>query len=202
MKDEEIKKHIESAKKIVSGQPEPFKTESFKIILNKLLDSNFSPKKSPSPKKRTPQTPQDKEAAEELAIIENTEEIMSGLANELGIELSQLQDTISINGNKAEIISSINDTSLKQKMIKGSLCVLLLFEKFYHMEWVKSIFIAEMLHNMGIQDPGSNLSTYLKNESELFRFRGSNVNREYKLTTTKGRKKALEVLKELSSEEE
>lgn len=198
MNEKEILENIEFAKNLVKDQPEPFKTESFKIILNKLLGSDISTRKSSSSKKRTPQKPQDKEVVKELTIVENPEEIMSGLANELGVELDQLQDTISINGNKVEIISSINDPSSKQKMIKGSLCILLLFEKFYNSQWVKATIIAEQLREIGIHDPGSNLSTYLKNESEFFRFRGSSLNREYKLTTTNGRKKALEILKELA----
>lgn len=202
MKEEEYKKHIEFAKNLTKDQPEPFKTESFKIILNKLLDTDISTRKSPSSKKGIPQKPQDKEIIDELTIVENPEEVMSGLANELGVELDQLQDTISINGNKVEIITSINVPSSKQKMIKGSLCILLLFEKFYNSQWLKSAIIGEQLKEIGIHDPGNNLSTHLKNESEFFRFRGSNVNREYKLTTTNGRKKALEVLKELTSEED
>jgi len=199
MNEEEYKKHIEFAKKIVSDQPEPFKTESFKIILNKLLDSGISTRKSSSSKKRTSQNSQNKEVAKKLTIVENPEEIMSGLANELGVELDQLQDTISINDNKIEIISSLKETSSKQKMVNGSLCILLLFEKFYNTQWVKSDTISEQLREIGIHDPGGNLSTYLKNELELFRYRGSGGNREYKLTTTEGRKKALEVLKELAS---
>jgi len=200
MKEEEIKNHIEYAKKIVSDQPEPFKTESFKIILNKLLDADISTRKSPSFKKRKSQKSQNEQVVEELTIVENPEKVMSELTSELGIELDQLQDTISINGNKIEIISSINDPSSKQKMIKGSLCIMLLFEKFYNSQWVKATIIAEQLREIGIHDPGSNLSTYLKNESEFFRFRGSSLNREYKLTTIEGRKKALEVLKELAVE--
>jgi len=196
MKEEEYKKHIEFAKNLTKDLSEPFKTESFKIILAKLLDSDISTKKSSSSKKRTPQKSQDKEVVGKLTIVENSEEIMSGLANELGIELDQLQDTISINDNKIEIISSLKGTSSKQKMIKGSLCVLLLFEKFYNIQWVKSDTIGEQLREIGIHDPGGNLSTHLKNESELIRYRGSGGSREYKLTTTEGRKKALEVLKE------
>lgn len=201
MDEEKIKECIELAKTLVEKQPEPFKTESFKIILNKLLDSDISAKKSSS-KKRTPHKPQDNETEEELTIVENPEEMISTLANELGVELNQLQDTISVNGNKIEIISSINDKSLKQKMIKASLCVLLLFEKFYNSQWVKATTIVEQLKEMGIHDSGSNLSTYLKNESQLFRYRGQNLNREYKLTTAEGRKQALEILKGLTVVEE
>jgi len=199
MNEKEILENIEFAKNLVKDQLEPFKTESFKIILNKLLDSNTSLRKSTSSKQRTSQKTQDKDGSKELIIADNIDERVSELANELGVELSQLQDTISINDNKIEIISSLKDISSKQKMIKGALCILLLFEKFYDTQWVKSDTIGEQLREIGIHDSGGNLSTYLKNESELFRFRGSSVNREYKLTTTNGRKKALEVLKEMSS---
>lgn len=198
MKEEEYKKHIEFAKNLVKDQSEPFKTESFKIILNKLLDSNISSRKSTSSKQRTSQKTQDKDSSEELIIADNIDERVSELANELGVELGQLQDTISINDNKIEIISSLKGTSSKQKMIKGALCILLLFEKFYDTQWLKSDTIGEQLREIGIHDSGGNLSTHLKNESELFQFRGSGINREYKLTTTTGRKKALEILKELA----
>lgn len=198
MNEQDVKEHIEFAKKIVSDQPEPFKTESFKIILNALLNSNATTKKSPSSKQKNSTKTQVVDNSDKLTIVENSDEVMLELSTELGIELDQLQDTISVHDNKIEIISSINDSSSKQKMIKASLCILILFEKFYNSQWVKSTIIAEQLREMGIQDMGSNLSTYLKNESTLFRFRGAGTNREYKLTTTEGRKKALEILKELS----
>jgi hypothetical protein len=198
MDEEKYKKCIEFAKTLVQEQPEPFKTESFKIILSKLLDSDISTKKSLSSTKSSSTKTKNKKVTEELTIVDNQNEAMSSLADELGIELDQLKDTISINGNKIEIISSIIDASAKQKMIKAALVVLLLSEKLYNSEWVSASIITEKLRETGIHDPGKNLSTHLKNESGLFRFRGNNVNREYKLTTTNGRKKAFEILKELA----
>lgn len=199
MKDEEVKKHIEHAKKIVSDQPEPFKTESFKIILNKLLDSGVSTGKSSSSKKRTPQEPQDKEVVEELTNAENPEEVMSELANEIGVELDQLQDTISIKGKKFEILTSIQGSSKTEKTIKAVACILLISDKFFNTPWAKSEYIAEYLRDFGIPDTGKNLSTYMKQNSNSFRFRDSGRFKEYKLTTTAGKAKALEVLKELAS---
>ena len=198
MKEEEYKKHIEFAKNLTKDQPEPFKTESFKIILNKLLESDISIRKSPSSKKRTPQKSQDKEVVEELTIVENPEEIMSGLANELGVELDQLQDTISIKDKKFEILTSIQGSSKTEKTIKAILCILLIYDKFFNMPWVKSEDITEYLRDLGIPDTGKNMSTYMKQHSNLFRLRSSARYKEYKLTTSEGKIKSLEILKELT----
>ena len=202
LNEKEVLDKIEFSKKLVEDQPEPFRIESFEIILNKLLDSDISTKKTSSNKNLKSSKIQNKEIVDELIIVDDPDRAISSLANELGIKLDQLKDIISINGNKVELISSINDSSLKQKLIKASLCVLLLFEKLYNLEWVKASIITEKLREIGIHDSGNNLSTYLKDKSDLFRYRGSSANREYKLTTTNGRKKALEILKNLSSNKE
>lgn len=202
LNEKEILKHIEFAKNLVKDQPEPFKTESFKIILNKLLHSDLSSKQSSSyTSKSSAKLQHTDKNSQELFIVENLDEKLLNLSNELGIELDKLKDTISISNNKIEILTQFQGSNKAEKTIKAISCILLIFDRFFNSSWVKSEVIAEYLRDLGLPDTGRNMSSYMKQNVNLFRMKGSGRFKEYKLTTPEGKDNALVILKQLSSGE-
>lgn len=199
MKEKEILEHIEFAKNLVKEQPEPFKIESFKIILSSLLNSSNLI------------ISEDKKSDTNRIIIEQKHKIQSSpetdtkifevLAEEAGMTLDQLYDTISIKEEKIEILIPFRGSNKAEKMIKAISCILLISDKFFNSPWVKSDVIAEYLRDLGLPDTGRNMSSYLKQNSKLFRIKGSGRFKEYKLTTPEGKNYALNIIKELSSNE-
>lgn len=196
MKEEEIKEYIEYTKKLVIDQPEPFKTESFKIILSFLINSSnlIVPKNEKSNADLIPGKQDDKT---QLASGTNSKKIFEELADEAKITLDQINDTISIKEQKIEILTSFQGKNKSEKMMKAISCILLISDKFFNTPWVKSEVITEYLRDLGIPDTGKNMSSYMKQNNNLYRFRGSGRFKEYKLTT-EGRTNSLSILKELA----
>ncbi len=200
MNEKEIKDCLEFAKSLVKDEIEPFKTESFKIILTYLLNTSFSTTKTLTDKKsHTTEKLVGNESKESEISSTNVDKIFLDLAKEVKITVEQLHDSISFHNNKLEILTSFQGSNKSEKTIKAISCILLLYEKFFKNPWVKSEVIAEHLRDLGIPDTGKNMSAYMKQNSNLFRARDSGRYKEYKLTTTEGKASSFEVLKEISS---
>jgi hypothetical protein len=189
MNEDKLKDKIELAKKIVSNQPDPYKIEAFKVILNYLILSDHEVTINP----KSIITQHEKQDPIK------TGDTINKFANSCGITVEQLTDIISIKENKFELVVPINEKNDSQKMIKGALCIMITYEQIFGVDWMKTQQLTQHLREIGIQDHGYNLSTYLKQNPDLFRARGSGKGTEYKLTTGIGRTKAYETIKELAA---
>ena len=78
--------------------------------------------------------------------------------------------------------------------------ILSAYEFILEYEWVKSSILAESLRSVGVKDL-ANFSSTLKKFPQYFRTKGSTIGKEYKLTSTDGRRTAFETITKLAKGE-
>lgn len=186
---EKLKEFISFAKEAVKEEKdEMVKTESFKIILNKMIEGGFT--------KSTEASKLNKNTQENHGSI--TKKQME-LAQLCSISIEELNDIFRFKDEGVEIIAPIKgNDSLKR--ILASQCYLVASEICYSKEWVDSAELAECMRSMGVKDI-TNLSTQLKKLTEVFRTTGTRGHSKYKLTSGIGRKSAFNVINELAKGE-
>lgn len=193
---EKLKECIKIAKDAVKDESEPYKTEGYKIILEKLLNSMTEIKKSKN------YSENDVKSENVESVIMDIEKGKKELAKNCNISVSELEEVISIDKkNNIEIIAPITGNDPKKHIIVG-LCVLVSSEFILKNEWVESPKIAECLRSIGVKDI-ANMSSTLKRYSALIRTRGSRgKHKQNRLTTNEGRTKAFEIIRKLAKGEE
>ena len=192
---EKLQKYIKIAKDAVKDESEPYKTEGYKIILEKLLsDSSESKPSSDNLEKNIQNVDPEQITIDRKKGIEE-------LAKHCNISVNQLEDIMTINNkNEIEIIAPIQGNDSKKHIIV-TLCISVANEFIQNEEWVESTKIAEALRSIGTKDI-SNLSMTLKRYPLLIRTRGSRgQKKQYRLTTNAGRAKAFEIIKKISEGE-
>lgn len=192
---EKLQKYIKIAKDAVKDESEPYKTEGYKIILEKLLNDSSEIKQLPDDFKKNIQNKDlDQTISDRKKGIEE-------LAKHCNISVNQLEDVITINNkNEIEIIAPIQGNDSKKHIIV-TLCILVATEFIKNEEWVESTKIAEALRSIGTKDI-SNLSLTLKRYPLLTRTRGSRgQKKQYRLTTNDGRTKAFEIIEKIAKGE-
>jgi len=186
---EKLKKFISFAKDAVQGEEdEMVKTESFKIILNKMMEGGFvNPTEEPKLNKNNQEG------------SGSTTKKQMELAQLCSISIEELNDIFRFKEKNVEIIFPIEGSdSLKRNL--ASQCYLAASEICYSKEWVDSAELAECMRSIGMKDI-SNLSTQLKKLSEVFRATGTRGHSKYKLTSGVGRKSAFNVINKLAKGE-
>lgn len=181
---EKLKKLVNMAFEVVKETPEKFQQDAFKLILTKLLEGKITSTTKPT---------EDPDEKGQLS------DPLETLANACKINKDELKNVISVNKNNIEVICQISGLE-SHRLLVGSLILLLSHEILFNAEWVKSSVILDPLKKIGIQDKGSNFSTYLKNRSDLF-LKRSNL-KEYRLTTNNGRAIATRIISKLSKGEQ
>jgi len=199
LKDDKLIKNysekIKIAREAVVGEDEPYKTESFKIILEHLLNLE-TVEEYPVPSS-TSRSPEKKSARSNKPNIQNKK---SELATNCGITIVELNDVFSINDkDQLEMLVPIEGMEAEQQII-ASQCLLAAYEVLYGYDWVDSPLLVESLRSMGIKDKGRNLSTNLKKKSDIFRLMGKAPHKKYKLTNP-ARKSAFNLIKKLAKGE-
>ena len=189
VKIEKLKEFISFAKEAVKEEKdEMIKAESFKIILNKMIDGGFT--------KSTQETTLNKINHKNEG---NMPKKQTELARLCSISIEELNDIFNFKEKGVEIISPIEGKEHLKRIIV-SLCYLAASEICYSKEWVESSELAECMRSMGIKDI-SNLAKQLKRLSETFRSTGTRGHSKYKLTSGIGRKSALDVIHKLAKGE-
>jgi len=185
---------IKIARESVADEDEPYKTESFKIILSHLLDleSEIQYPIPSSPSKKS-------EKKSQLSQKSDIEEMKNQLATNCDITKDELNDVFSINNNLIEMLVPVSGMEVEQQVI-SSQCLLAAYEVVFGYDWVDSPLLGESLRAMGIKDKGHNLSTNLKKKSDLFRLMGKAPHKKYKLTIP-GRKSAFILIRKLAKGE-
>jgi len=187
-----IQNYMEIARKAVEGEEEPYKTEAFKIILGRLLDSdeeNITPKqlsiKSSDNKKR------------ELSF--DFEQRRNEFAKNCGLTVTELDDVIYIKDNIVQLIASLSGSEA-QKQVTATKCILAVHEAILDKEWVDSSTLIQCINSSGIST--THLSRNLRKYSSNFlrvSGKGKGKSLEYKITGP-GRISAFEDLKKLTKE--
>lgn len=183
-----LNEKIKLAKQAVQDESEPWKTEAFKIILAKLIDSTIPSHQNISIR--------DVKTSEDSDSIEHKKE---ELAKKCAITKSELENVVSIHNNSIEIIHPIQDSDA-QKHIIGAQIALIVAESVLNEEWLSSSKLTECFRAMGVKDL-SNVSLNLKRYPDLIRSRGTRGHKEYKLTSNMGRQSAYELIRKLAKGE-
>jgi len=192
---DELKEKIKIAHEAVSDESEPYKIESFKIILKILIIDYLSEKQGVE--RRTGKVSTGTEKISTGA--ENISTNLAKLAANCELTVDELEEVITIEHNEVEIIVNITGNEAEQQ-VTAAKCVLITHETVFKQDWMKTSTIKESLRKSGIQDKSSHLSEYLQRQSTLFRMRGKGSGAEYKLTT-QGRTSAYQTIRKLAKGE-
>lgn len=183
----EIQEKLQLAKDIVSNEEEPFKTEAFKILFSKFLESSFHMQKDTA----TEDVTKDEPTSLDAKIVK--------FAKNCSISKEELEDVFSIHEDSIKIIVPINGNESFKRLI-ASLCYLMSAEIILGKEWIESKELAEVMREIGVKDL-ANLAPQLKKNNDLIRIDAKQGNNKYKLTSGAGRQKALEIIRKLAKGE-
>ena len=191
MNVDELTEKIKIAHEAVKNESEPYKLESFKIILDMLMHENITHIEPIS----------DNIFPKDVPTATNQQLNAERLAKNCNISMNELKNVISIEGDKIELLlrdKAFGDTEIKQR-INASQVILIAYEIIFETEWIKSSTLLPCLKNAKIMDPHKNLSHQLPNQTDLFR-KKPNAN-EYKLTSPQGQNSAYEIIGKLAKGE-
>jgi len=183
MNAKELQKIIQMAKDAVKDEEEPYKTEGYKIILAKLMDSATAIGFEPIP---------------DIQSLEQSEKTYSfeTLATKCNLSVKEIKDIFEIKNAGIEIIAPIKGSDA-QKHIKITLCILAASEIILGKEWTLTSVIVEALRSAGVKDL-ANFSSTLKKHPEKIRMKGVKKFKEYKLTSTEGKSAAFELIRKIA----
>jgi len=190
MNPEKVKEKVKLARQAVDGIEEPYKTEAFKIILSKLLDSEKNPQKI--------DLNVSTEEITKKSSIDDIKEKMKELANKCDLTINELERVISIRDNTIEFICPIFGSDARKHIIVTQ-CLLISYHTIFGSEWISSQTIIECLRSMGVKDV-TNLSFSLKKYPDLILAQGTRGHREYRLTSGQGRIYAFNTMHKLGKE--
>lgn len=184
MNGEELKEKISIAKKAVEDESEPFKTEAFKIILNKLLSTGQSTLNTPS---ITPRETESTNANGDPVEI---------FANHIGISKNDLLNVLDFKDDQLSLLR-IKGNKISEQYYYCALMILAFWKISMREEFVSNVKLGRPMSKYGI--PTANLSANLKktNYKEFIVTKGKGKSQEYRITT-KGIQQAVEIIKELA----
>lgn len=187
-----IKKKIKLAQEAVQELDEPYKLETYKIILKSSLNSTSTPPEEQNNAKFTPK-------------IDESPKSDQGLAKLLDlckIDERELSDVLKIENDEVIIKKTLDGTE-KQQQIIGSQLILLTYEFCMDKREINSATLKSCLKKSHIFDKSKHFASNIKNKKNLFSFSSkSSNNNTYSLTSHKGRDSAIELLTKLAKGEE
>jgi hypothetical protein len=194
MKVSDIKKKIKLAQEAVNGLDEPYKLETYKIILKSSLNLTSTPPVEENEQNNAKFTPKIDELPE-------LDQGMMELSNLCKITTRELFDVLKIENNEV-IIKKILTGTERQQQILGSQLILLGYEFCMNNTEVDSETLKKCLKKSHIKDKNRNFSSYIKNEKTLFSLSSKGATRNmYSLTSHKGRSSAIALLIKLAKGE-
>ncbi len=205
MNKEKIKEIIQIAHEVVNDEEELHKFETFKIILEKLLEDHIvnsvrylSQGTQPVGTQPVGTQPVGTQPVGTQPVGTQPVGILE-LTTKCRITVEEFKNVFLIRDKKVEIVHPIEGTNPK-KMIIAAQCILAVHEVVFGQEWVQSDMLTNCFREIGIKNPGHNLAANMKKNSDLFLKRPSA--QEYRLTTDKGRISAFETIRKLAKGED
>lgn len=190
MKISDIKEQIKIALDSVKELDEPYKLETFKIILSKSL-------KSPNQSEKVTQIQNNDES---MLKNEESTDLNSGmkqLSNLCKIDERELFDILKIENDEITLKKILSGTEKQQQIVAAQL-ILLGYEFGLGITEVDSLTLKKVLKKSHIHDKSSHLSKYLKNEKNLFSMSSKGGGRNtYSLTANQGRTSAIDLITKL-----
>lgn len=183
MDTNEIKKQIKLALDLVKDLDEPYKLETYKIILMKSPDFILSSVDSVKVKND-----------EKPKLVTNSNPNMNTLADLCNVDVRELSDVLKIDNNEVTLKKILRGTEAEQQTL-GSQLILLGYEFGLGILEVDSRTLKEALKKSRVPDKSRNFAHNLKIRQDLFSM-SSNGQRKnlYALTANKGRTSAIELL--------
>lgn len=193
MNPEEVKEKIALAKRLVAGEEDVlYKTEAFKIILSKLLESGTVENKINSDF--------DIKKPMKKSTTYDMEEKKQELANKSNITVDELERVFFIRDDVIEINSPLSGSDARKHVVVTQ-CLLAAYLVIFGQEWVSSEIIIECLRSMGVKSV-TNLSLTLRKYGDLIISKGTRGHKEYRLTSGRGKILAFDVIHKLAKGEE
>lgn len=185
-----LKEKIKIAKEAVSEETdETYKTEAFKVILSKLIDSDISNISSET-KHRSDKKPK-------LVVNEDTL-TKTDFAKKCGLETKELDDVMAIDQDIIQIIAPLEGKETEKQKI-ATPCILAAYEGLFGQEWVSSTQLRKCLDMSGVGEL-DHFARNIKRQGNMVRTKGKKPNLEYRLVGP-GRLEAFKIIKRLAKGE-
>jgi len=195
METSDIKEKIKFALEAVKSLDEPYKLETYKIILTSSLNLPLSSPEGNNEQKDNKFTPKINESPE----LDQGIEKLSNLCN---ITTRELSDVLKFDNNEVILKKVLTGLEAEQQ-ISGSQLILLGYEIGLGILEVDSSTLKGNLKKSNIMDRGRNFAQTLKRRKDLFNLSPKSTKRKlYSLTANKGRTSSIELLTKLAKGEE
>ncbi len=189
----DIKEKIKIAKKAVEGEEEPYKTEAFKIIFSKLLESNNTPTETERKKSSTiTKTQTIKKVSGDL------DDKKQELAKQCGIDVIELDDVLYFKDNLIKIVAPLSGAE-PENQVTVVKCILTAYAVIFEQTWVKSLVLSKCVRLSKVGQL-KHLAENLNKDKQSFRVQGIRRSTEYKITES-GKNSAYEIIRKLAKGE-
>lgn len=185
-----IKEYIKLAQEAVKDEAEPFRSEAFKIIFAKLLESSHK-----SDERNLEHL--ESNVKSDLSLDQK----ISDFAKSCNITMRELKDVLYITDDVVYLIAHFEATEAEKQVIAAQ-CILTAFEFLFNMEWLESSKLMKCIDLSGIGGL-DHLARNLRIKSKIFRIqgRGKGKSLEYKISGY-GRLQAFQIIHDLAKGEE
>ncbi len=181
-----IKECMKLARETVQDEDEPFKTESYKILFSKFLDSqqfhqiNLNPEPDPAPDYSLDQK-------------------MFNFAKNCNLTVKELRDVYYVKDDMVYLIASIEGNEAEKQSI-ATQCILTATELLFDIEWLDSSKLMKCVELSGIEGL-YHLARNLRTRN-IFRIRGKGKGKilEYKISNI-GKLQSFEIIHDLAKGE-
>ena len=182
-----IKEYMKLAQEAVKDEVEPYRSEAFKILFSKLLNSTQTPEETFVHLESDPKY--------HLSLDQK----MNEFAKKCNLTVRELRDVFSMNDDLISIIAPIEGTEAEKQSI-ASQCILTAYELLFDMEWLESSKLMKCINSSGI----GGLDHFARNirKKKIFRIQGKGKGKalEYKISGL-GRLQAFEIIHDLAKGE-
>jgi hypothetical protein len=174
-----IRKKIEEAKELVKDVEEPFRMEAFKIIFTKLInDEKFIDTSTNS-------------TVDPISVSNQHSNPISKLASYCNVKEDEMRNIIDFENGQFILLKKIEGSTIAEKQINASLCILTAWAKGMDVPWISSEKLGDSLRELSIDTAhlGENLTP-----TQYFSLKGKRRAAKYHITT-QGWQKGTELLK-------
>lgn len=180
-----IKECLKLAQEAVKDEVEPYRSEAFKILFAKLLDSV---------QKSVEKTFEQTEPLPESDVP--LDQKMHDFAKKCNLTVRELKDVFSMNDDLISLIAPVEGTEAEKQSI-ASQCILTAYELLFNIEWLESSKLMKCINSSGI----GGLDHFARNirKKKIFRIQGKGKGKtlEYKISGL-GRLQSFEIIHDLA----
>jgi len=189
---EQLKKIIKLARGAVDNEPEPFKTEAFKISFSKLLEQELSEHNN----KNTNQV--EVTSINQNFIAEETDfdTRLSLFAQMCRLTLQELKDVFYIDEKLIYLICPLSGSEAEKQTLVSQ-CILTAYDLLFRKEWLEASQLMKCVDMSGIGQMDHFARNIRKKQIIRIRGKGKGKTLEYKITGI-GRTQAFEIIHDLA----